>query len=155
MEVVFTDLHGGEVADAALLQVLSQPFRRVREGGTDTNLTKHRLAVLQHLVDRDAWAGVCGAARTASERSLRERPEFAEDCGRLASAAARELAARVRVLERRFQRGEGDRAATGRELALERELAEALCKGIGRPELRLDAVGFIVISGREPHEEDA
>lgn len=155
MEVVFTDLHGGEVADAALLQVLSRPFRRVREGGTDTNLTKHRLAVLQHLVDRDAWAGVCGAARAASERSLRERTEFAEECGRLASAAARELAARVRVLERRFQRGEGDRAGTDRELALERELAEALCKGIGRPELRLDAVGFIVVSGRGPHEEDA
>lgn len=154
LHVVFTDTEGEEVTDPDVLNVLTRPFRRVRDGGSDTNLTKDRLPLLQRLVNRDAWAGVCRGARTASERSIREQPSFADNCRRQAAVAARELAVRVRILERRMARNEGDRMGTGRELSMERELAYALCRGITTPELRLDSVGFIVISGRGPHEEE-
>jgi ATP-dependent helicase HepA len=153
LAMVFVDLHGNEVADPELRQVLVRPFHRVRDGGTDTNLTKHRLRVFDEFVAPDAWEGVCRGAREASERAIRERDAFVRRCGEQAARAEREFGARLRVLERRLERNEADRAATAGELALERALAEAVSRGISSPAMRLDAVGFLVVSGHGPFEE--
>ena len=61
---------------------------------------------------------------------------------------------RLAQLRLRLGREQGERSSGGtvsaRDIEVEEAVGAALVRGIHSPQLRLDSVGFIVISGRPP-----
>lgn len=146
------------VEDAAILEVLQRPYKgKGIHQFRDYNLAKNRLPILDSFVAANEWPDFCKRARHLSETLLRSRPAFAERCDRLATSAEQKLTSRIEQLRLRFNRlYEAERfldSALQRELNLESALSEAILNGIRHPRIRLDSVGFIVISGRPPSVE--
>jgi len=152
-EVVFLDTDLNPVTDENLLCVLERPYRAHDRRGCDYNLANERLAVLDQLVPSTRWINLCGRARTASATEIMGRgtPPLRERCAARAREAERALGARVEQMRLRvgYERS-GERPALARELLREELISTALVRGIETPSLRLDSVGFIVVSGRSP-----
>jgi ATP-dependent helicase HepA len=148
-ETVWVGSDGSEVTDKRLLSVLSRPYRHPRDYGSDYNLHKHRIEMLDQVVDRGVWPRVCGDARPKSEALLRHDPSFQAQCAAQASRAERRFEHRMDQLRLRARLEGGGGVG---EVAFEEELGEALIAGIRTPALRLDTVTFFVISGRNPFE---
>jgi ATP-dependent helicase HepA len=158
VEVVYLDTDGRPVTDQKLLSVLCRPYRSSDKGGTDFNLAHERLPALDDLVPPERWPELCQAARdrSAVEAMSRGTPPLHERCAELAVRAERELGARLAQLRLRVDREpEHGRAAVVNELSAEEALSHALVAGIREPNLRLDAIGFIAISGRPPGQGGA
>jgi ATP-dependent helicase HepA len=146
-ETVWVGSDGAEVADKRLLSILSRPYRHPRDYGSDYNLHKHRVEMLDQVVDRGVWPRVCGVAHQASEALLRHNSTFQAHCEAQASRAERSFEHRLDQLRLRAgMEGEGGDS----EVAFEQALGEALIKGVRTPALRLDTVTFFVISGNNP-----
>lgn len=156
IEVAFLDSDGRPVDDAPLLAILSRPYLAADKGGTDYSIAHDRLACLDPLIDPARWPAVCQHARQRSAEEIlgRGSPPLRQRCLDFARQAERELHARVEQLRLRLARDEAPERLGGtggaRELELEQALSEALVAGIREPELRLDSVGFLVMSGRRP-----
>lgn len=156
IEVAFLDADGRPVDDAPLLAVLTRPYLAADKGGTDYSIAHDRLACLDPLIDPARWPEVCQHARARSAEEIlgRGSPPLAQRCLNYAHQAERELHARVEQLRLRLARAESPQPFGGtvgvRDLELEQALSEALVAGIREPELRLDSVGFLVVSGRRP-----
>ena len=156
IEVAFLDSDGQPVDDASLLAILARPYRAADKGGTDYSIAHDRLACLDPLIDPARWPAVCQHARqrSADEVLGRGSPPLRERCLGFARQAERELHARVEQLRLRLARDETSEQFGGivgvRDLKLEQALSEALVAGIREPELRLDSVGFLVLSGKHP-----
>jgi ATP-dependent helicase HepA len=147
-ETVWLGSDGSEVTDKRLRSILSRPYRHPRDYGSDYNLHKHRIEMLDQVVDRGVWPQVCGEARRVSEARLRHDPSFQAHCATKASRAELRFEHRIDQLQLRGLVGGG---GVG-EVAFEEELGAALIAGIRIPALRLDSVTFLVISGRNPFE---
>jgi ATP-dependent helicase HepA len=147
--MVWVGSDGREVTDKHLLSILSRPYRHPRDYGGDYNLHKHRIEILDQVVDRGVWPRVCGEARRASEAGLRNDASFQAQCATRASRAERRLEHRMDQL--RLRAGLGGEGGVD-EVAFEQELGEKLIAGVRTPTLRLDTVTFFVISGRNPFE---
>jgi ATP-dependent helicase HepA len=146
-ETVFADVALVEVLDSPMLERLRRPFNKHRGlHGVDHNLTKHRIGAINAVVPEETWERLCREARDAALRLVRERPAFRERCEQHAEQAARKLGVQLEQLRLRESRG----AVAARELEVEQALCEAIVAGIRSPRLRVDAAGFIVISGRGP-----
>lgn len=140
------------VEDATLLMILQRPYSNANIPRRDFNLAKERLPLLNNIIDPDRWAELCRLARRTSEALLRGRASFQEECSRRAEYAERELGRRVEQLRLRLER-EKDQGSAGTsfsELEFEYALSNALVGGIRNPLIRLDSLGFIVVSGRTP-----
>lgn len=148
-ETVWVGSDGAEVVDKRLLSILSRPYRHPRDYGTDYNLHKHRIEVLDRIVDRGVWERVCTTARQASESQLRYDPTFQDHCEAQAARAERQFEHRLDQLRRRSA---ADADGALGEVAFEQGMGEALVQGIRTPALRLDSVTFFVISGNNPFE---
>jgi ATP-dependent helicase HepA len=151
-ETIFLDVGLSEIVDSILLDQLRQPFRKAPgTNGVDHNLTKHRCRAIDDVVPEDEWERLCREARDAALRLLRERSALRERCERYATDARKKLGIKLEQLRLRESRGilSGGDVAT-RESELEQILGESLIAGIQTPLLRVDSVGFIVISGRGP-----
>jgi len=84
---------------------------------------------------------------------LCDRPSFSELCDRCAKVATLKLDNRLNQLQLRLNRVSPATAKSSllaEELANESTISQALIEGIYRPRLKLDSVGFIIISGRLP-----
>jgi ATP-dependent helicase HepA len=153
VETIFVGADGVEVTDATLLQILARPYRKREKGGLDYSLTKEKLPALGEVVDVSLWPGVCREARAAADRTVLERPELRARWAAAATLAEAALGERVARLRRRTASAvgtAGERAALAAETEVEERLAAALAAGVREPRLRLDAVGFFVLSGRDP-----
>jgi ATP-dependent helicase HepA len=147
----FIDGDGKAVRDPSLLAILEAPYNPLREQGRDTNLAKEKVAVIGSCVDLERWPGLCREAREASRGLLLESQEFRETCERSAAQAESELNIRVEQLRlRTAHEGLGGTAAvpSDDDWAAERRLGDALIAGIRCPHVRLDSVGFLIVSGR-------
>lgn len=155
METIHLDTSMREVEDAALLKVLRRPYSKRSLPTRDYSLDDNRLPVIERLVGADMWPILCREARDGSETLLRNRESFRSACERFASAAEREIARRIDQLRLRSDRqagyGVSNNPSLSRDLLVEQSLITALAKGIRNPRLRLDSVGFIVVSGSVPH----
>lgn len=148
IETVFADVALAEIVDPAMLERLRRPFNKHRgPHGVDHNLTKHRIGAINAVVPEETWERLCREARDAALRLVRARPAFRERCEQHAVQAARKLGLQLEQLRLRESRGTTVRT---RELEIEQALCEAIVAGIRTPRLRVDAAGFIVISGRGP-----
>jgi len=117
----------------------------------------NRLPMIERLVGADMWQVLCREARNSSESLLRSQHRFRGALERFAARAEREIVRRVDQLRLRsaLQVAEGvdQNPSLSRDLLVEQSLSSALVNGILNPRLRLDSVGFIVVSGSVPSLE--
>ena len=153
-ETIYIDTLMQEVENPKLLKTLTRPYSRRELPNRDYSLDDERLPVIERLIGIDSWANLCRESRSHSETLLRGRYAFRNACEQFAAEAARETARRVDQLRLRFDHQTKDGTSHNTSLALdilvEQSLGSALVKGIHNPRLRLDSVGFIVVSGRIP-----
>jgi len=153
METIFLDTQMKVVEDATLLNILQRSYNGKGGYARDYNLAKDRLPILDNFVDAHQWLDLCRNARTASESLLRDRSSFIELCQRNAKIAEQKLSKRVEQLRLRLNRISEEQlkdSTLNQELKIESALEAALLQGISRPRIRLDSVGFIIVSGRSP-----
>lgn len=141
----FIDPNGHAITDTRWLRILGAPYSPKDDAGTDYNLAKERLPLLDELMPRAKWERACTTVRKASEKLLREAPEFVALCAEKFALAERESAMQLEQLKLRGKRGDH-----GVNLASERKLRDALLEGIRKPRFKLDSCGFYVITGRTP-----
>lgn len=148
VETIFLDSNLERVQDEELLKILHRPYRAGSKGGNDYNLAKKRLPVIDQFIEPGQWPHLCRHVRARSETLLRERTSFIELCQQRSDRAARKLENRLNQLQLRLARGHHPQLA--REIELEQALSPVILEGIRSPSLKLDSVGFIIISGRSP-----
>jgi ATP-dependent helicase HepA len=151
VEVVYVSTDGVLITDAELLAVLERPYFAYGSGGTDFNLANEGLEAIEEVVPTELWESTCRTARELSAKEAMNRgiPPLRDRCAALAAQAERELSTRLAQLRVRLAgQAAGSRALDAFEI--EAALNASLVSGIRNPELNLDSVGFIVISGRPP-----
>ncbi len=148
-ETVFLDTDCRPVTDQGLLAILGRPYHSADKGGRDYNLANERVGVIDQLVPPSIWPSLCSRVREASVVEVlgRGEPPLQERCEGFARRAEALIAARVEQLRLRVECGAG--ADVG-DPAAEESVGRAIVCGIRAPELRLDSVGFLVVSGRPP-----
>ncbi|MDF5734273.1 MULTISPECIES: protein DpdE [unclassified Nostoc] len=136
------------VEDKALLSILQRPYKdKNNNQGRDYNLAKERLGIIDDFVDPSKWQNFCYQVRNTSSELLSNRPDFIHLCQSSAQVAEKKLDNRVEQLRLRLNQQSWDQTLA-EELKIESALNAAILEGIRQPLLRLDSVGFIVVSGR-------
>lgn len=149
MLTLFIDSALQEEVSKRALSILRRPF--LRPTSTDINLTKERLSIIEEIVSLDRWAEFCHSARSVSEQILKRMPLYIEKCNEGTDRANAVLGSRLAQLSLRFKRERsGEMFGQEVDIELEGQLGGALLEGITNPRISLDAIGFIVISGRNP-----
>ncbi|OUL31017.1 helicase [Nostoc sp. RF31YmG] len=137
-----------DVEDELLLNILQRPYSKDKysKGAQDYNLAKERLEIIDNFVAANNWQNICYQVRDTSKQLLTERLDFIQLCEHYAQVAEQKLAHRVEQLRLRMNRQIGN-STLAEELKIETALSAAILKGIRQPEIKLDSVGFIVVSG--------
>jgi ATP-dependent helicase HepA len=141
---IWTTIEGKELDDARLLELVEPPYDPKRG---DLNLNEERRWALDELVGEDDWERHCRTARARSEQALRGRDDFSSACE--AAANRFEAVSRVAHTQRRVRLAFlafRERAAEESELSTDVDFDAALAAGMRSPEVRLDAVGALVLS---------
>ena len=151
METIFMDGRS-EVLNPEWLAILERFYRAHDKGGRDWNLAKNHLRDIDNVVEPGEWADLCQRMRESSEVHLRMRDAFEKHAERVERRAKAELDARLGLLRLRVYREQQEHPERAevlmRELEAEAAISQALLQGIRSPNIRLDSVGFLVISGR-------
>jgi ATP-dependent helicase HepA len=153
MYTKFLDINLQEVIDEELLKILILPYVKEGSDRCDYNLNFERFNTANHLIDPGLWSDTCKRARAKSEETLLNSEQFQRFCKSYAFRAKKEMLKRNEQLRLRVEREIDlglNNEVLSEELSLEEELQTALIRGILKPQVRLDSVGFIVISGRPP-----
>ena len=145
------------VEDEAVLKILQGSYKgKSSHPCRDYNLAKSRLSVLNEFVDESKWPDLCSQARETSEILLRDRTFFISLCEQRARIADQKLGNRLDQLRLRLNRmAESEQTShslLAKEVNIETALSQAILEGIRHPRIKLDSVGFIVVSGRPPVE---
>jgi ATP-dependent helicase HepA len=140
------------VEDVELLKILQRPYLSKGSDDRDYNLAKERLPILNQFIDADNWADFCRQARQTSENLLREQSAFLNLCDRQSKSAILKLENQLDRLQLRITRLSKlesiSHAGLAQEIETEKLLNQALLQGIQNPLIRLDSVGFLIVSGR-------
>lgn len=141
------------VEDEILLSILQRPYKgKSPNSSQDYNLAKSRLPMLNEFVQGENWSEFCYQARRTSEGLLRDRNSFIQHCEQQAMVAEQQLENGLEQLRLRLYRFAEDEKTSplAQELALESRLSQALLEGIRHPQLKLNSVGFMVVSKQPP-----
>ncbi len=158
IETVFIDIRYEPmsiVEDELLLNILQRSYRvKGSDSQRDYNLAKDRLPIINEFIDASKWEDLCHQVRRTSEILLRDRTAFISVCEQRAKIAEQKLGNRVDQLRLRLNRlaeRQGDSPSLlAKEVSMETALSQAILPGIRYPQIKLDSVGFIIISGRHP-----
>jgi ATP-dependent helicase HepA len=157
METIFIDSRHKSpkiVENEALLNILQRPYKdRNSDRYRDVNLAKNRLEIIDDFVKPSEWQNFCYQARNASVELLSNRPDFIKLREQYAGVAEKKLGNRVEQLRLRLSKETGDNALA-EELKIEIALNAAILEGIRQPQMRLDSVGFMIVSGRSPVQSE-
>lgn len=154
--IIFVDQDMQIVENPEMLEILNKPFPESREDERAYNLNLERQWALDEIISPDRWTELCRKVRQFSEQIIRTDRAFMAHCQESAERAKHELERRMEQLRRGLVYGTevGIEANTigsiDSFIKEERQLYEALIRGIEQPSVRLDAVGAIVISNRDP-----
>ncbi len=147
------------VQNEELLTILQGPYRG--KGGSqyrDYNLAKSRLSIIDNFVEANKWQDFCYQARQTSLELLQQRPDFIELCEKQAIIAEQKLSKHVEQLQLRLNQLVENKERSDSELAeeieTETDLIQVIIEGIRHPSIRLDSVGFIVVSGCPPTQSE-
>lgn len=153
LETIFIDGRNDSmslVEDELLLKILQRPYKdRNSERSKDYNLAKERLGIIDTFVNPSDWQNFCHQGRKISSELLHKHPQFLSLQQEYVQMATEELNKKVEQLTLRLHRQKED-TALAQELEIENSLKTAILDGICQPQIRLDSVGFIVVSGRNP-----
>lgn len=132
-QVLHRDLDGGEPPDE-ILAVLASPYHSgVRDqGGRDINLSS-RPALLASVMPPALFARRCRDARAVAEDSIRRDPVFLANVQKAARAAQRDARRRLRFDSHPESNG-----------------TDAITTAVQSPRVRLDSMGFFVLSQNPP-----
>ncbi|MBW4606474.1 MAG: DEAD/DEAH box helicase family protein [Hassallia sp. WJT32-NPBG1] len=147
------------VQDEELLTILHRPYRGKGSAQyRDYNLAKSRLSIIDSFVESNKWQDFCYQARQSSLELLEQRPDFLKLCEKQATIAEQKLNKRVEQLQLRLnqlvENEERSDSELEEEIETETDLIQLIIEGIRHPSIRLDSVGFIVISGRPPTQSE-
>ncbi|OYD89900.1 helicase [Nostoc sp. 'Peltigera membranacea cyanobiont' 213] len=163
VESVFIDARYEQmcaIEDETLLNILQRPYNGKGGKYRDYNLAKSRLSILDNFIESSRWQEFCYHARDTSLELLSQRPEFISLCENSAIRAEQKLGKRLDQLRLRLNRLTNQEriynTVLEQELNNETALNQVIIEGIRHPSIRLDSVGFIIVSGRPPakSEED-
>ncbi len=156
-ETVYVDARSEQmslVEDAEVLAILQRGYKGKGGPNRDYNLSKNRTSMIDSFVDPLDWDDFCQKGRVVSEELLRGREAFVEMCNNSAISAAIQLENRVNQLQLRLNRLSKSaqllESVLADEISTESALSQAVLAGIRHPQMTLESVGFIVISGRAP-----
>ncbi|MBD2200613.1 MULTISPECIES: protein DpdE [Calothrix] len=142
------------VEDETLLNILKRPYKGKGSKCRDYNLAKSRLSILDNFIDASNWPEFCYQARSKSLELLSQRPDFIALCEDSATRAEQKLGKRLDQLRLRLNRLTNQERISHtvleQELNNETALSQVIIEGIRHPSIRLDSVGFIIVSGRTP-----
>jgi ATP-dependent helicase HepA len=157
VESVFIDARNetmSVVEDETLLNILQRPYQGKGGKYRDYNLAKSRLSILDNFIDPSNWQEFCYQARRMSLELLSQRPNFTALCENSVIRAEQKLGKRVEQLRLRLNRLSNQERISHtvleQELNNETALSQAIIAGIRHPAIRLDSVGFMIVSGRPP-----
>ena len=142
-----------------MIDLLIRPYLSFENGGSDFNVRRDRQWVLDGIIAPDLWTGLCQDVRKWGEARVREEQGLREYCEYAAQSAVRDLDRRMEQLRcgliygRRQVNSEAVSPNTDSVIDAERQTYESLILGIREPMVRLDAVGVIVLSHRNPFVE--
>jgi len=157
VETIFVDARNqpmNVVEHEKLLHILQLPYKdRNNNQYWDYNLAKGRLGIIDDFVNASQWQNFCYQARSTSLELLSQRPDFNDLCEQRAKVAEKKLGNRAEQLRLRLKRQTWD-YALAEELNVESGLNEAILEGIRQPQIKLDSVGFIILSGRSPVQSE-
>ncbi len=134
------DAHLEEIVDPHILAILRPPFQ---SRYYDINLGS-RIETLTELIDLTRFQDLCLAARDKGLQLARSRQEFTERIEK-AERAAHELAER-RLRRLRLPQAVRDRDVDSAEIAFD----ERVLASVRKPDVRLDSIGFFVVTDRKP-----
>jgi ATP-dependent helicase HepA len=145
---IWIDIDGVQVTDKFLVADLESPHDRSK----DTNLRDTHWKTIDDMGIVANWARVCDAAFASALACLQEATELDERVtqalrrtDRRFKAARQQIETRIAVLDK----AEGEIEA----LRVERNLHECLRSIISSPRIRLDSIGAVFLSGRNPFEQ--
>lgn len=155
LETIFIDARHEPmsiVEDVELLEILQTPYKAKGSLYRDYNLAKNRLSILDDFVESSQWADFCRRASNSSLNLLSQRPDFQELCEKSAKRAEEKLGKRLEQLRLRINRFNQEQQINDpllqQELLEETALNQEIIAGIRQPHIRLDSVGFIIVSGK-------
>lgn len=146
LEGFWLDTNGDEVVNPAIKEHLSPPYGNGRPPYFDRNLSSKRRWALEQVSDLQPWREVCEWVRLRAETSLRKSPGFISKQELSARSAQVLMDMAISQLEQRAlldKVGRGSQA----ELDFYRFVRPAVLEAVEKPVVRLDAVGFVVLSG--------
>ncbi|WP_157202554.1 protein DpdE [Calidithermus chliarophilus] len=137
---------GEVVHDREVLAWLEQPYDPGLRPRVDWNLSPARRWALDHVAEAHPWEVVCTRTREAVEAALRSLPALRQRIEGATERARARLTVALEQLRLRCDLAPGE-AANRQELQRWTELEPRLYKAIAHPSARIDAVGFVVLSG--------
>jgi len=150
------DLGGQPVTDKVRTERLAAVYQSEPSpsGARDYDLDAGRWSVVEPIIAADRWPLICQLVRERGEKLLRHWPAQRTLWDEAATKAEQDLNLRLEQLRRGliFRRGveasdKGEVAAAVEEESL---VYNALIEGIRAPCIALDAIGFIILSNRNP-----
>jgi ATP-dependent helicase HepA len=146
------------VTNEALLNILQLPYKHKGGQNRDYNLAKSRLSLIDDFIVPSKWQENCDRAAKTSLKLLTQQPDFRELCDKSSIYAEQKLDRRLDQLRLRLNRlqkqGQQVNSLLEQELNNETELNKVIIEGISNPSIKLDSVGFIILSGRHPIQSE-
>ncbi|MDZ8185627.1 MAG: protein DpdE [Nostoc sp. ChiSLP02] len=151
METIYVDGRKEPISvveNPGLLNILQRSYKdKNNNQQRDYNLAKERLEIIDDFVEPSKWQNFCYEVRNASLALLTNRPDFQELCEKYAKVAEKKLGNRVEQLRLLLNQQSWDKTLA-EELEIETAISAAVLEGIRQPKIKLDSVGFIIVSGR-------
>ena len=140
------------VHDDQLVKLLTQPYAKLQDGGSDLNLDEELGKLIFEVVDEDHWSQICQEVRRRAEQSIRESPNLLAYCGARYEQSVRESQTKLKRLKSAL-RFSGDSRITSMDqstidsyLEHEDRLYSALVSRISTPDVVLIFAGAVVLS---------
>jgi ATP-dependent helicase HepA len=146
IEAMLVNSAGAPVEDPRLREALLRDYCKLSKGGSDVNLDAERRHILEGVVGAQNWPNMCQQARREAERLVREDPKLLLECQDRFVRACRLHAERLAAVRVRASGTVG----THGDVDLEERLSNLVPVAVLQPNVRLDAVGFFIVSGRPP-----
>jgi ATP-dependent helicase HepA len=142
-----------------VINALRRPYLAHDKGGSDYNLRPSRLWAVDEILSSDRWKAQCVEVRDIAEARIRNHGGFKDQCRAASERASQELERRTEQLRQaiRLQRDISSATFSAQEerIESERSVYTALIEGLSRPMTVVDAIGLVVLSGRNPFQNDA
>lgn len=137
-------------------RLLAMPFQKsAKPWGRDYNLNSDRWNIAANQFDMAIWRDLCFATRCKSEKILREQskiPELCEDCIIRAKKAAfridQQFRSRIAMANNELL------TSLRREQDFERAFLEAQIESFSQPALRVDSIGAVFLSSKNPFSDE-